>query len=78
LLGQTYIAANRLKEGVAQLQRATSLDPLNATAQYQLALAYRKIGNAALAAKHMARFRDLKRTSPTEQGNLIHVLKILK
>jgi tetratricopeptide (TPR) repeat protein len=78
LLGQTYVAMNRLSEGIAQLKRATELDPRNGTAQYQLGLAYRKLGNTALAEKHMARFRELKRRSTTEQGELVQVLKILK
>ena len=60
LLGQTQVAEGRVKEGIAELERALASEPNNATALYQLGLAYRRLGNAKLSEQSMAAFRRVK------------------
>jgi Flp pilus assembly protein TadD len=78
LLGQTYIGAGQLTKGIAELERVTRDDPKNATALYQLALAYRKAGNAGLAQQRMAAFRELKAAAQEKQTELVQFLKVIK
>jgi tetratricopeptide (TPR) repeat protein len=78
LLGQSYIGAGRLKEGITELERAVRTDPSNGTALYQLSLAHRKAGNPTLAQQKMAAFRALKSAEEQQQSELVQFLKIGK
>ena len=77
LLGQTYLSAARVPEGLAMLKRAAAADPRNATAQYQLSLALRRSGQIEEADRHLARFRELRAASARQQeSELIQFLKV--
>ena len=78
LLGQLQISAGRLREGVAELERALRFDSKNKRALYQLALSYRKLGRTSLAAKYMAEFMALKGKDEEDQTELVQIMKILK
>jgi tetratricopeptide (TPR) repeat protein len=78
LLGQTQVTEGRVKEGIAELERALASEPNNATALYQLGLAYRRLGNAKLSEQRMAAFRRAKANKQEEQSALVQVMKIMK
>jgi tetratricopeptide (TPR) repeat protein len=78
LLGQTYVAAGRVQDGVRELRRGVQADPQNATALYQLSLACRKLGQAAEAEKYLAAFRSIKSKSDSEASEFVTILKVLK
>lgn len=77
LLGQSYLAAGRVAEGLAHLKRAVSADARNPTAHYQLSLALRRAGQAAEADRHLARFRELRAaTAKQQETELVQFLKV--
>jgi tetratricopeptide (TPR) repeat protein len=78
LLGQAHLAAGRVKEGIGELERALRSEPNNSTALYQLALAYRRLGNATLSQQRMAAFRRAKAKVAEEQTAILQVMKIVK
>jgi cytochrome c-type biogenesis protein CcmH/NrfG len=78
LLGQAHLAAGRVKEGIGEFERALRSEPNNSTALYQLALAYRRLGNATLSQQRMAAFRRAKAKVAEEQTAILQVMKIVK
>ncbi len=61
-LGRTLIRAGSPAAAVEHLQRAAALAPNNPEPHYQLALAYRRLGQGAEAAKEMALVKQLHET----------------
>jgi tetratricopeptide (TPR) repeat protein len=49
LLGDAYIKAGRMEEGISAYKQALSLDPLHSQARYHLAKTYLEMGNKDLA-----------------------------
>lgn len=78
LLGQILLAQGRSKEGIAELERALRYQPDNVSALYQLALAYRRLGNTTLSEQRMGAFKRAKAKSREEQTALVEVLKVIK
>lgn len=78
LLGQLQIAAGRLQEGAAELERALRSDRKNKRALYQLALAYRKLGQTALSEKYTNEFAALKGKDEEDQTALVQIMKVIK
>jgi len=77
LLGQSYVAAGRVTEGLTQLKRAVSADPRNATAHYQLSLALRRSGQIAEADRYLASFRELRAAASKQQETeLVQFLRV--
>ena len=58
-LGRALIKAGRPHEAIAHLQAAAALAPGNPEPHYQLALAYRRLGNTAAAASASARVNEI-------------------
>ena len=58
-LGRLNIEEGRLDEGIAQLKQAARLKPDSSTIYYQLALAYKRKGQAAEAKAALARVKEL-------------------
>lgn len=63
-LGILLSDQERYKDAIAQLLRATQLDPGVAQAHYRLAQAYRRTGQNALAEKELEVFQRLKAGTP--------------
>jgi tetratricopeptide (TPR) repeat protein len=80
LLGQTYLSGNELELAVTELQTARRLQPENATALYQLAMAYRKKGRLAEAQVFLKQFEGLKTRQKEEEDlarkELVQILKV--
>jgi tetratricopeptide (TPR) repeat protein len=80
LLGQTYVVDNQLDLALRELEKARKLQPENATALYQLAMAYRKKGQAVLAQDFMKQFEALKQREKQEDDlakrELVQILKV--
>src|SRR5438067_7234583 len=62
LLGTAYVRVGQFKDAVPKLQRAAPFDHYG-NVHYQLYIAYRKLGQADLAQKALARSQDLRRSS---------------
>ena len=60
LRGKVCLTTNEVPEAIASLQRAIALRPADSSAYYQLALAYRKSGQTALARRQFAIVEYLK------------------
>ncbi len=60
LRGKVCLNMNKVPEAIASLQRAIELRPADSSAYYQLALAYRKSGQAALAKRQFEIVEYLK------------------
>lgn len=60
LRGKVYVGLTRYSEAIEALRHAIELRPLEPSPYYQLGLAYRRIGNAALAEDSMRRMQRLK------------------
>lgn len=58
-LGKALIKAGRAAEAVSHLKTAASLAPGNPESHYQLALAYRRLGNTVEAANSTARVNEI-------------------
>ncbi len=54
-LGQCYLDHKQYREAVDHLERALALNPAISTLHYPLGMAYRGLGNRALAKEHMER-----------------------
>jgi tetratricopeptide (TPR) repeat protein len=62
LLGTAYIRMGKFAEAVPRLEKAAPLDHMG-NIHYQLFQAYRKLGEAELAQKALARSQDIRRSS---------------
>lgn len=60
LRGKVCLSMNKVPEAIASLQRAIALRPADSSAYYQLALAYRKSGQTALAKRQFEIVEYLK------------------
>lgn len=64
LTGKALVQLDRHELSLRWLERATSLDPADSAAWYQLAQAYRKLGRKAEAATALERFREASAAQP--------------
>jgi len=64
LRGKAFLSMDKYQQAIAALRRAIELRPAEAGAYYQLGLAYRRSGQAALAKEQFARVEYLKSQSP--------------
>ena len=62
LLGTAYVRLGQFASAIPKLEKAAPLDHYG-NVHYQLSLAYRKLGQAELAQKALARSQDLRRSS---------------
>ena len=62
LLGTAYVRLGQFANAIPKLEKAAPLDHYG-NVHYQLSLAYRKLGQAELAQKALARSQDLRRSS---------------
>lgn len=60
-LGETYIASKKFEDAISPLEIATKLQPQNATAHYNLALAYNRVGRKLDASREFGIHRQLTR-----------------
>jgi tetratricopeptide (TPR) repeat protein len=70
LLGTAYVRMGQFADAIPRLEQAASLDHYG-NVHYQLYLAYRKLGQADLAQKALARSQDLRRSSLERDQALI-------
>lgn len=70
LLGTAYIRMGKFADAVRPLERAAPLDHMG-NIHYQLYQAYRKLGEAELARKALARSQDIRRSSLEHDQALI-------
>ena len=70
LLGTAYIRMGKFADAVPSLEKAAPLDH-NGNIHYQLYQAYRKLGEADLAQKALARSQDIRRSSLERDQALI-------
>jgi tetratricopeptide (TPR) repeat protein len=70
LLGTAYVRLGQFANAVPKLEKAAPLDHYG-NVHYQLYLAYRKLGQAELAQKALARSQDLRRSSLEHDQALI-------
>jgi Flp pilus assembly protein TadD len=60
LRGKVYLGMNKFTEAIASLLRAIELRPTDSSAHYQLALAYNKSGQRALAVRQFEAVKYLE------------------
>jgi len=70
LLGTAYVRLGQFAKAIPKLEKAAPLDHYG-NVHYQLYLAYRKLGQADLAQKALARSQDLRRSSLERDQALI-------
>jgi tetratricopeptide (TPR) repeat protein len=70
LLGTAYVRLGQFANAIPKLEKAAALDHYG-NVHYQLYLAYRKLGQAELAQKALARSEDLRRSSLERDQALI-------
>jgi tetratricopeptide (TPR) repeat protein len=70
-LGRTLVALGLPAAAVPHLVKATTLDPSNAVAFYQLAQAYRGVGNSAEQAKALDGYRRLRAEAAQRETPLV-------
>ncbi len=70
LLGTAYVRLGQFANAIPKLEKAAPLDHYG-NVHYQLYLAYRKLGQAELAQKALARSQDLRRSSLEHDQALI-------
>jgi tetratricopeptide (TPR) repeat protein len=70
LLGTAYVRLGQFANAIPKLEKAAPLDHYG-NVHYQLSLAYRKLGQAELAQKALARSQDLRRSSLEHDQALI-------
>lgn len=56
--GKAQISLNEITEGIRSLQTALKLDPTQASLHYELAMAYRKVGDTNRATQEIQKFRQ--------------------
>src|SRR5688572_2865048 len=61
-LGQLHSQAGRHDQAIAMFVRCLALDSRHVSAEFGLARAYQRSGNAAAAARHLARFEELSQS----------------
>ena len=69
-LGRVLIHENKPDQAIAHLQKALSLDPEDDVAYFQLAQAYRQLGNAAEQRKALAAFQRIQAERTEHQNKL--------
>ena len=74
-LAEFYLAADRLGDAVSQLEQAVAGDPQNATALYQLGLAYRRQGQSVKSRQALQKFQAAKAKAKAEETELVQILK---
>jgi tetratricopeptide (TPR) repeat protein len=74
-LADFYVAADRLSDAVSQLEQAVAGDPQNATALYQLGLAYRRQGQSEKSRQALQKFQAAKAKTKAEETELVQILK---
>jgi tetratricopeptide (TPR) repeat protein len=70
LLGTAYVRMGKFTDAIPRLEKAAPLDHLG-NIHYQLYQAYRKVGEAELAQKALARSQDIRRSSLEHDQALI-------
>jgi protein O-GlcNAc transferase len=70
LLGTAYVRLGQFAKAIPRLEKGAPLDHYG-NVHYQLFLAYRKLGQAELAQKALARSQDLRRSSLEHDQALI-------
>ena len=70
LLGTAYMRMGKFAEAIPRLEKAAPLDHMG-NVHFQLYQAYRKVGEAALAQKALARSQDIRRSSLERDQALI-------
>jgi tetratricopeptide (TPR) repeat protein len=70
LLGTAYVHLGRFADAIPKLEKAAPLDHYG-NVHYQMFLAYRKVGQAELAQKALARSQELRRSSLERDQALI-------
>jgi tetratricopeptide (TPR) repeat protein len=70
MLGTAYVRMGQFADAIPRLEKAAPLDHYG-NVHYQLYLAYRKLGQAELAQKALARSQDLRRSSLERDQALI-------
>src|SRR6266567_4265571 len=70
LLGTAYVRMGKFADAIPRLEKAAPLDHYG-NVHYQLYLAYRKLGEAELAQKALARSQDIRRSSLERDQALI-------
>ena len=70
LLGTAYVRLGQFANAIPKLEKAAPLDHYG-NVHYELSLAYRKLGQAELAQKALARSQDLRRSSLEHDQALI-------
>ena len=70
LLGTAYIRMGKFAEAIPRLEKAAPLDHIG-NIHFQLYQAYRKVGEAGLAQKALARSQDIRRSSLEHDQALI-------
>jgi tetratricopeptide (TPR) repeat protein len=70
LLGTAYMRMGKFAEAIPRLEKAAPLDHMG-NVHFQLYQAYRKLGEAALAQKALARSQDIRRSSLERDQALI-------
>ena len=68
LIGRVLLELNRPADAIPELVIATRLAPRNSTFHLQLARAYQKTGDTAMATKEMAAFNDLEKKRAEAQA----------
>ena len=63
LLGKILLAAGAAGQAVPHLEAAVRISPDHASYHYQLAQAYRRLGDIPAFERHLARFQTLKNTA---------------
>ncbi len=59
-LGRSHVRAGKMEQAVLPLERARALAPRSATVRYNLAQAYRGVGQQALALKELEAYQELE------------------
>ena len=67
-LAKLYLKQNRIDEAIAQLEAARTLDPQNTSAYSQLAIAYRRAGDAAKASEMLTTLNRVNAEERAEAG----------
>jgi tetratricopeptide (TPR) repeat protein len=73
-LGRTLVALGKPEPAVALLQKAIAIDATSQVAYYQLAQAYRALGNATAQEKALAAFEQLK-TAASRKANAADLVR---
>jgi len=78
LLARCYLADGKLEQAIEELERSLKADPRDATALYQLAMAYGKRGDTAGAERALKAYRDAKARSRKQESETIQLLRTVR